>query len=314
MKYDVFISHSSSDVELAEQICGYLEKQDIKCWIDTRNVAGKYAKAIMEGIQQSEIMLLIYSEKANASSHVENEIDNAFCMGKTIIPFRIENTPYSDVLRYYLNKTHYVDGIPEPLEVLEQLCAQIKHNLSEQKRLESIDEAFHIVAQWANISTDVLRECLKNLNKSETTRSNENELEKVINDFIENEFSCESKKNVDNDCENASNTDDSKVPNNDNSLNEGRYDIVQNAFGEILIIINYHESEPDNPRVVYDGTDTALLYRNKKSAVLLESITTKAKESLMKVDKVLIVEVRDDDVVREYNVPMRKIRSLSSLY
>lgn len=34
----------------------------------------------------------------------------------------------------------------------------------------------------------------------------------------------------------------------------------------------------------------------------------------MKVENVLIVEVKNDDVAREYKVPMRKIRSLKSLY
>lgn len=95
---------------------------------------------------------------------------------------------------------------------------------------------------------------------------------------------------------------------------EGRYDILQNAAGEVLIIIKYHEGDPDNPRIVYDGTDTALLYRSRESAVYLEHINKKAREQLMKVENVLIVEVKDDDVAREYKVPMRKIKSLNSLY
>ena len=101
MKYDVFISHSSKDLELSEKICDYLQEQGIKCWIDSRNVTGLYARSIIEGIEQSELMVLVYSGKANSSAHVENEIDNAFCLGKMIIPFRIEGTPYSNVLRYY---------------------------------------------------------------------------------------------------------------------------------------------------------------------------------------------------------------------
>ena len=270
MKYDVFISHSSKDLELSEKICDYLQGQGINCWIDSRNVSGLYARSIMEGIEQSEMMVLVYSGRANSSAHVENEIDNAFCLGKMIIPFRIEGAPYSDVLRYYLNKSHYVDGMPEPLAALEQLRDQIKRNMSEQKQLEAIDEAFKTIAQWADINVDELRAYIKNIKEPEQN-SEENE-------------------------------------------QEGRYDILQNAAGEILIIIKYHEGEPDNPRIVYDGTETALLYRSKESAVLLEHINLKAREPLMKVENVLIVEVKDDDVAREYKVPMRKIRSLKSLY
>ena len=276
MKYDVFISHSSKDLELSEKICDYLQSQGINCWIDSRNVTGLYARSIMEGIEQSEMMVLVYSGRANSSAHVENEIDNAFCLGKMIIPFRIEGAPYSKVLRYYLNKSHYVDGMPEPLAALEQLRDQIKRNMSEQKQLEKIDEAFKTVANWANVDIDQLREVLKKLKSSHKE---------------------EEKENLDT-----------------GETQEGRYDILQNAAGEILIIIKYHEGNPDNPRIVYDGTETALLYRSKESAVLLEHINLKAREQLMKVENVLIVEVKDDDVAREYKVPMRKIRSLKSLY
>jgi len=275
MKYDVFISHSSKDLELSEKICDYLQSQGINCWIDSRNVTGLYARSIMEGIEQSEMMVLVYSGRANSSAHVENEIDNAFCLGKMIIPFRIEGAPYSKVLRYYLNKSHYVDGMPEPLAALEQLRDQIKRNMSEQKQLEKIDEAFKTVANWANVDIDQLREVLKKLKSSHKE---------------------EEKENLDT-----------------GETQEGRYDILQNAAGEILIIIKYHEGDPDNPRIVYDGTETALLYRSKESAVLLEHINLKAREPLMKVENVLIVEVKDDDVAREYKVPMRKIRSLKSL-
>ena len=38
-----------------------------------------------------------------------------------------------------------------------------------------------------------------------------------------------------------------------NSEQEGRYDILQNGAGEILIIIKYREGGPENPRLVYDG-------------------------------------------------------------
>ena len=44
-----------------------------------------------------------------------------------------------------------------------------------------------------------------------------------------------------------------------NSEQEGRYDILQNGAGEILIIIKYREGGPENPRLVYDCGAQALL-------------------------------------------------------
>lgn len=314
MKYDVFISHSSADLELSEKIYDYLQEQGIKCWIDSRNVTGLYARSIIEGIEQSEMMVLIYSEKSNSSAHVENEIDNAFCLGKMIIPFRIEGTPYSTVLRYYLNKSHYVDGMPQPLEALEQLRDQIRRNMSEQKKLETLDEAFNVIAQWAQVDVAQLRDAVKQLKQRPTSvNEKEDEFEKLLNEFIEREFSGEGDEinrteNVEEYKSEASNQS------NDNEDSSSRYEILQNAAGEIMLIIHAREGEPDNPRIVYDGGDSALLYRNRESSIILEGIAEKAREPFLKVEQVLVVEVKNDDVAREYKVPLRKIKSLQSIY
>ena len=314
MKYDVFISHSSADLELSEKIYDYLQEQGIKCWIDSRNVTGLYARSIIEGIEQSEMMVLIYSEKSNSSAHVENEIDNAFCLGKMIIPFRIEGTPYSTVLRYYLNKSHYVDGMPQPLEALEQLRDQIRRNMSEQKKLETLDEAFNVIAQWAQVDVAQLRDAVKQLKQRPTSvNEKEDEFDKLLNEFVEREFSGEGDEinrteNVEEYKSEASNQS------NDNEDSSSRYEILQNAAGEIMLIIHAREGEPDNPRIVYDGGDEALLYRNRESSIILEGIAEKAREPFLKVDQVLVVEVKNDDVAREYKVPLRKIKSLQSIY
>lgn len=314
MKYDVFISHSSADLELSEKIYDYLQEQGIKCWIDSRNVTGLYARSIIEGIEQSEMMVLIYSEKSNSSAHVENEIDNAFCLGKMIIPFRIEGTPYSTVLRYYLNKSHYVDGMPQPLDALEQLRDQIRRNMSEQKKLETLDEAFNVIAQWAQVDVAQLRDAVKQLKQRPTSvNEKEDEFDKLLNEFVEREFSGEGDEinrteNVEEYKSEASNQS------NDNEDTSSRYEILQNAAGEIMLIIHAREGEPDNPRIVYDGGDSALLYRNRESSIILEGIAEKAREPFLKVDQVLVVEVKNDDVAREYKVPLRKIKSLQSIY
>ncbi len=98
-----------------------------------------------------------------------------------------------------------------------------------------------------------------------------------------------------------------------NSEQEGRYDILQNGAGEILIIIKYREGGPENPRLVYDGGAQALLYRSRESAVLLDSINMAARQPLKSVDEVLMVEIEDDDVAREYKVPVRIVRDLEAL-
>jgi hypothetical protein len=97
------------------------------------------------------------------------------------------------------------------------------------------------------------------------------------------------------------------------SKHSGNYDMLQNAAGEILIIIEYREGGPENPRLLYDGGDIALLYRSRESALILNNIHEKARAPLKSVNEVLIAEIEDDDVAREYKVPTRLVHNLKEL-
>ncbi len=94
---------------------------------------------------------------------------------------------------------------------------------------------------------------------------------------------------------------------------ENRYDILQNEAGEILIIINSRSGGPENPRFVYDGGATALLYRNKDGAVIFKNIAKDARLPLKSVSSMLIVEIEDEDVAREYVVPVRIVKDVKAL-
>ncbi len=97
------------------------------------------------------------------------------------------------------------------------------------------------------------------------------------------------------------------------SERSGRYDMLCNKDGEIMIIIEYYESGPENPRIVYDGQDQALIYRSRASAFMLNNIEPEARVALSAVDEVLVIEIKDDDVYREYKVPVRHVKSLEAL-
>lgn len=92
---------------------------------------------------------------------------------------------------------------------------------------------------------------------------------------------------------------------------KGRYSILQNDKGEIIVIIEAREGEPDDPRFIYDGS-TALLFRNFDSNVIFRDIDPKAHEALGNVTEVLVVEILND-VVREYIVPLRRVKDVNSL-
>lgn len=287
MKYDVFISHSSADLEISERLYEYLESNGIKCWIDSKNVSGLYARSIIEGIKQSQIMVLVFSGNSNESPHVENEVDNAFNERKVIIPFRIEDIEMSDVLLYYLRKSHYVDGYLDPVAAFDELKEQIISNLPEKKQDKELHDALTLIALQKGIPIEKIQRIIDEL-KPESSE----EFDKLLQDFLDNEL------------------DEATADSLELNDATNKYDLLQNGAGEIMIIINGEDSSPENSRIVYDGGDAMMLYINKTRALMLNSLTIEAQKAMLNVEKVLVVEVKDDDVLREYEVPVRVVKKL----
>lgn len=118
MTHDVFISYSSKDKTVADAVCAKLEEQKIRCWIAPRDIpAGQnFARSIINAINDSRVLVLLWSASANTSEHILNEINQAFDQGVTIIPFRIQDVQPTPEMRYYFGRTHWLDALNPPLE------------------------------------------------------------------------------------------------------------------------------------------------------------------------------------------------------
>lgn len=124
----VFISHSSKDKLVADAITARLEAQEIPCWIAPRDILpGKdYSAQIVEALRRCSVVVVVFSKWTNASRHIHSEVDRAFNLGKTIIPFRIDEARLDESLEYYLSKTHWLEAISPPLEAhIDRLRAAI---------------------------------------------------------------------------------------------------------------------------------------------------------------------------------------------
>src|SRR6266513_877879 len=117
MSRDVFISHSAQDKKVAETICSALEQGGIQCWMAPRDVrpGRSFPGEITRAIQQSKVMLLIFSRHSNSSEQVLREVQLAVDSRLPIIRLRIEDIPLSDDLRYYLSTPHWLDALSHPL-------------------------------------------------------------------------------------------------------------------------------------------------------------------------------------------------------
>ena len=79
MAHDVFISHSTKDKAVSDATCAALENGGIRCWVAPRDVqAGRsFAGEITRAIQESKIMVLIFSAHSNNSEQVLREVQLA---------------------------------------------------------------------------------------------------------------------------------------------------------------------------------------------------------------------------------------------
>ena len=131
MAHHVFISYASKNKQLADALCHTLEQHRISCWIAPRDVlpGEPYAREIIRGIRDCQIIVLIYTNDSNASEHVLNEIDKAFNYGKVIIPFIADDTRMSDEFDYYLSRKHWLTAFPNPEQHFAKLVESIARTL-----------------------------------------------------------------------------------------------------------------------------------------------------------------------------------------
>lgn len=118
MAHDIFISYASKDEIIANRVCAGLEKAGLKCWFAPRNIpAGRtWGKEIINAINASRLMVVIFSSHSNNSPHVMREIERAVAKGIPLIPFRIENVLPSEAMEYFFSTTQWLDAFPPPLE------------------------------------------------------------------------------------------------------------------------------------------------------------------------------------------------------
>src|SRR5579864_2637967 len=108
----VFISYASQDAAVAAALVDALERHGIACWIAPRDVkAGAlYADAIVRAISGAKAFVLVLSESAIASSHVSKEIGRASSKKRPIIALRMDATPLTPALEYFLSESQWVEA------------------------------------------------------------------------------------------------------------------------------------------------------------------------------------------------------------
>jgi hypothetical protein len=112
MEHNVFISYSSNDKAVADEIVSNLDSRGIRCWYAPRDIpqGEDWASAISDAISHSQIMLLVFSKDANRAHRVLDELKLALSEKIKVLPFRIENIVPSGEMRLHLASPQWLDA------------------------------------------------------------------------------------------------------------------------------------------------------------------------------------------------------------
>jgi tetratricopeptide (TPR) repeat protein len=146
MGYDVFISYSNRDRAVAESICAAMKTRGMSCWVAPESVqpGSFWASQIVQAIEQSKAVVMVFSSAANSSPQLPREAELAVSYRRALIPYRIENVDPEGALRYFLGITHRLDAIypasTDP-ENLSRLCEAVERTIQSHPPLQKVIQA-----------------------------------------------------------------------------------------------------------------------------------------------------------------------------
>ena len=147
----IFISHSSKDVELAAKVCEKVEAGGHSCFLAPRDIRSgcEYAEEIINGIDGSDVLLLLLSQAANDSPHVLREIERAVSKKKSVIVYKLGEVTLSKSMEYFLMTHQWLssDGGDDFSDIINRIneyaaahdihaAAPISEQPAEQKKSE----------------------------------------------------------------------------------------------------------------------------------------------------------------------------------
>ncbi|MCJ7715392.1 MAG: toll/interleukin-1 receptor domain-containing protein [Anaerolineales bacterium] len=131
-EFDAFVSYSSKDKAIADAAAAAIEQAGIRCWYAPRDIApgADWADSITKAIHDCSIMVLVFSENANRSQRVIDEVNYAISQEKALLPFRIESSNPTGALSLHLSSRHWLDAYePGWEDHIERLVKSVRINL-----------------------------------------------------------------------------------------------------------------------------------------------------------------------------------------
>lgn len=117
MAYDVFISYSDSDREIAEALAEALKVEGVSATLGPDGARGKAREeAAGREIDASRTLLLVFSWNARGAERLRREVERAAEAGTPVVSFHADKTPLDPGLEYYVAPAHRIASSPASAE------------------------------------------------------------------------------------------------------------------------------------------------------------------------------------------------------
>ena len=150
----VFLSHSSIDAEVALGLCNELETNGIECFLAPRDIRSghEYAAEIVEGIDKSDVMILVLSNKSNTSPHVLREVERAVSKNIPLIVYRIEDVVLTKSMEYFLMAHQWVNGKTNDYQEMVAAVRNLNYQLARSETAKKQEKnTFKMILTAASI-------------------------------------------------------------------------------------------------------------------------------------------------------------------
>lgn len=124
----IFISHSSKEADIANGLCEAIENAGEQCFIAPRDIRTgyEYAAEIAEGIDRSDILILLLSKAANASPHVLREVERAVTKHIPVLVYKLEDVTLSKSMEYFLMTHQWLNAKKDDYTAVIDSLSSIK--------------------------------------------------------------------------------------------------------------------------------------------------------------------------------------------
>ena len=121
-QYDVFISYSRKDIEIADRICQALRNHGITFFIDRQGIGGgmEFPLVLAQAIRNSKLFLFLASKNSYSSKFTINEITYAFNKKERnqILPYIIDGSTLPEELEFVFAGINWRTLQQHPIDIV----------------------------------------------------------------------------------------------------------------------------------------------------------------------------------------------------